>query len=116
MLTLRNNHIHLRYPINNVGIYRPVHIADRHWCMPHATIVGRLYRRHTMHRTKFSPGLLFEKVLYKPDTASFIIRTAVEPIDRGLLIPCVEEASYPIFVFGEIVIANLSRPYIIHGL
>ena len=69
-----------------------------------------------MHRTKFSPGLLFEKVLYKPDTASFIIRTAVEPIDRGLLIPCVEEASYPIFVFGEIVIANLSISFMVYNL
>ena len=45
MLTLRINDTHLRRPINSVGIY----VADRHWCIPQATI-------------------------NKPDTASFIIR------------------------------------------
>ena len=60
-----------------------------------------------MHRTQFSPGLLFEKDSVQTRHGQFHHYNCF--LDRGLFTPCVEGASYPIdaiFVFGEIMIAN----------
>ena len=83
MLTLRINDIHLPHPINNFGIY----IADRHWCIPRVT--GGTPCIEPNSRQAYCS----KKALHKPDTASFIIRTAV--LIGGLSTPCIEEASYP---------------------
>ena len=84
ILTLRINHTLLCRPIKNVGIY----IAYRHWCMPHVTISGTPCIEPNSHQDYCS-----KNTLYLPDTASFIIRTAVltggflPHASRGLLTP-----------------------------
>ena len=56
------------------------------------------HRRHTIHRTLFSPGLLFEKDSVQTRHGQFNHYNCC--FDRGLFTPSVEGASYPIDAIG----------------